>query len=280
MFDVEDAAKYPLRGDGAVRTLAVGGGVPALVNVVWTAILLAGVLFAPLLLLALPLVPIQIAIGVIWTGYFVRVGRRTLAGEDTPPAFGDWGALARDGFWGVVVVVAYHVPLVVVVGAGYGALFLVVLGSGGLAESGAGEAAAGVGMLGAVVVVALFLFGLVYSLAMSYLLPASLLAYADEGRVGAAFSPGRLRTVALSEAYAIPWVVAATAYAAVLLAVTSLTAVLVGFLLLPLVPVFNFYLGSATFYALARAYAERTGSTTGEPAAERRAAPDRGPEDV
>lgn len=281
MFDVEDAAKYPLRGDDATGTLVVAGGIPALVNLVWTVIGLVGAVLPPLLLLYLPLVPVQLAIGVLWTGYFVRVARRTFAGEDAPPALGDWRELAADGFWGMVVVLAYQVPLFVVTVAGYGAFFLVVLGSGGLAEGGAEGAAAGVGALGAVLVVALLLFGLVYSLAISYVLPAALLAYADEGRVGAAFSVDRLRTVTLSETYAIPWVIAATAYVGVVLLVTSLTAVLVGFLLVPLLPVFYFYLGSATFYALAGAYAEETGAGgPAEPAVQPDAAVDRGPEDV
>jgi hypothetical protein len=281
MFDVEDAAKYPLRGDDATRTLAVAAGIPALVNVVWSVIGLLGAFLPPLLLLYLPLLPVQLAISVLWTGYFVRVARRTFAGEDTPPALGDWRELAADGFWGTVVVVAYQVPLFVVTVAGYGALVVVLAGSSGLAEGGAEGAAAGVGVVGALAVVALSLFALAYSLAISYVLPAALLAYADEGRVGAAFSVDRLRTVTLSEAYAIPWVVAATAYVGVVMVVTTLTAVLVGFLLVPLLPVFYFYLGSATFYALALAYAEETGDAgPAAPAVESGATVDRGPEDV
>lgn len=281
MFDVEDAAKYPLRGDGATRTLAIAGGIPALVNLVWSAIGLLGAILPPLLLLYVPLLPLQLAISVLWTGYFLRVARRTFAGEDAPPALGDWGELATDGFWGTVVVVAYQIPLVVLTVAGYGALFVVLAGSSGLAEGGAEGAAAGVGALGALAVVALLLFGLAYSLAISYVLPAALLAYADEGRVGAAFSVDRLKTVTLSEAYAIPWVIAATAYVGVVMLVTTLTFVLVGFLLVPLLPVFYFYLGSATFYALALAYAEETGrGAPVDPAVEADAAGDRGPEDV
>ena len=262
--DIEDALKFPVRGDDALKIHAVAGGVPVLLNVVWTVVAIAGIVLPFLWLLYLPLVPLQLAVGILWLGYFLRVVRRTFAGATEPPALDDWGSLIRDGLWGTLVVLAYQVPALVLSMVGYGVVFVAMFGAGGLAEGGAEGGAAAVGVVGALLMLVVFGVVLLYSLAAGYLLPASLIAYADEGHLGAAFSVERLKTVTYSQEYAIPWIVVAGVYGAVAGVVSFLASLLIGYLLVPFLPLFYFYLGTAAFYMLAQAYATRTGMAVPE----------------
>lgn len=260
MVDVDDGLKYPLRGDNTLELHAVGGGVPVALNVVSSIVGLVGLLVPLLWLLFLPLGLANLAVGVLWTGYFVRVARDTFAGGTEPPALGDWGVV-RDGVWGTLVVVAYLIPMVVLSVLGSGLVFVVVFGAGVGVDRGFEAAAATAGVLGVVVMLLLFLVVLGYGLVVAYLLPVSLVAYADEGRVGAAFSLDTLVTVGTDGEYAGAWAVTVGVYLVAGMVVSALTAILVGYMLLPLMPLLYFYLGTAGFHMFARAYADATGTT-------------------
>lgn len=261
--DFEDALTYPVRGDSTLTLYAIGGAIPALVNVLWVVVVVASIVEQRLALLFVPLVLMQFAVGVGWLGYFVRVARATFDGATEPPSFGNWGELARDGLWGLVVVLAYQVPVLALAVGGYALVFGLVFNLEAMAATGVG--AGTWGAMGALLLLVVTVAGLVGSLLVAYLLPVSLVAYADEGRVRAAFSPDTLRTVGFSVEYAVPWVLAASLYFVVYSFVSFLTALLVGYLLVPFLPLVYFYVGLAAVYMFARAYAEEMELAVSDP---------------
>ncbi|WP_129116516.1 DUF4013 domain-containing protein [Halegenticoccus tardaugens] len=197
-----EALRYPLRGDDAVETLLVGGGLH-------------------LLAAFLPVVPL-----VFVAGYLVRVlahastgGRDALRGATDPPTFDDWRRLGRDGLAAVGIAAAYLlVPTVVL---------LVTVGG---AVTRAGET----GDLGAAATAGVLAGGTVtlfVALAFAYLLPAALANYAVERRLRAAFELRTIRRAAIDADYFVAWwagVAVATVAAAV---AAPLTPVVIGFFL-------------------------------------------------
>lgn len=98
---LRDGLSYPPRGDWIKRIL-VGG--------------------------LLGLLPVLVVPTFTVFGYLVRVGERTVAGDDAPPAFGDWGDLLAKGVvatlialaYSIVPVLLYWVAITVVTGVGSG----------------------------------------------------------------------------------------------------------------------------------------------------------------
>jgi hypothetical protein len=269
--DVDAALRYAFRGDGTLRRFAIGGGVPSLLNVAYLVPALAALVVPELALLYLPLVAVQLGVGVVLTGYVLRVAERTLDGESEPPAFRDWGELVGDGLRGFGVVLAYQVPLVVASAVAFGLMFLAFAGASSVGES----AGAGLGVLGVLVMLVAMLVTMAYSLVMGYLLPISLVSYAASGELSAAFDVETVKPVALSEEYAIPWLIVAGVYMAVASVMSVLTSLLVGYLLVPLLPLVYFYVGVTAMFMFAQAFANVHGrevSDAAEPPAEGAAA--------
>lgn len=136
-----------------------------------------------LLVLSFLVVPL-----LVLSGYYVRILEATAAGDDVPPAFDDWGDLIVTGVIAVVVGIGYYlIPAILfVVLGGLGAL-----AGGHLSLSGLTTAFVVAGLVGVVV---------------TYLFPAALTNYAREGRVGAAFAFGDLKSIVLSGGYFAAWV--------------------------------------------------------------------------
>ena len=95
----EDALRFPFAGDDSARSLLIGGVL---------------VLLSPFVLPLLPLF-----------GYYLRVLKAGIDGDETPPVFEEWVELSVDGLKAVVVSFVYFlVPLVftiigaIVVGVG------------------------------------------------------------------------------------------------------------------------------------------------------------------
>lgn len=284
--DIEDALRYPVRGDDALAVHAVGGVAPVLVNLSMAVVAVAAIFVGPVGLLLLALLPLQLAVVVGWTGYFVRVARTTFAGATAPPPLGDWGSLARDGLWGSLVVLAYQVPLVALTIGGYALVFALLFGLDSAVDAGTEAGMAAGSVLGVLLMLILFVVVLGGSLLVAYLLPISLVAYAHEGSARATLSLETLRTVGLSSEYAVPWLVVAGIYGGTVGLMSLLTSLLVGYLLVPLLPLFYFYLGVAAFHLFAQAYVEERGlhevGTAGGASSNRPAGPggSRQPEDV
>jgi hypothetical protein len=163
---LEDGFSYPVRGEWSGR-LIIGG-----------LLVLSSVSLVPLLLVF---------------GYLFRGGQRTMADEDTPPAWDRWGKLLVDGLRASVVTFLYvFVPSLVVGLVTF--VLTVVLTNDAETRFEAGQALAGVGLLGV-------LLGVVVGLFVAYTLPAALATFAAEDSVWAAFSVGQVVSFAFSIEY-------------------------------------------------------------------------------
>ena len=222
----QEAITYPRDSDSAVKTIAIGGA---------------------LLFLSFLVVPTFFVFG-----YLVRTLRAVLNGEAEPPVFDDWGALGMDGLKVFAIGFAYSlVPAAIALAAVFASGATLGLGNGG---SGSGLA------VGLIVLVAA-LAVTVISLAIAYVLPAAIVAYARTDSVAAAFAPDELRRFALSRTYATGWLVAfgISLVAGVLIGV--LNAVVIGAVLAPFV---TFYANVAGTYAVGTAVREMPAIDTGD----------------
>jgi hypothetical protein len=190
----QDALDYPRNADDWVRTLVIGA-----------ALSLFSFLFVPVLVLS---------------GYYLRVLRGSMDGEETPPAFEDWRELLVDGVKGFVVAFVYLLlpGVVIAVGVG-GAITAAVSG---------GEPSLTV-LLGALFGIGL---GAAVFLVVWYVVPAALANVARTGRIGSGFALGELRPLLGSRAYATAWLLGLGALVAAGVVTGVLNVVpLVGFLL-------------------------------------------------
>lgn len=219
---IQDALNYLRTDDDWTRTVLIGG-----------ILSLLGVLVVPTLLVF---------------GYLVRVLRGTMHGDDRPPAFDEWGDLFVDGVKAFAITLAYgFVPAAVGTAVVVGGIlsFAVVAGGGN------GAAAGGLGL--AVVIVG-SLLALALGLVAAYVAPAATAAFAETGRLRAAFSVSDLRPVLLSGTYATAWlsafvvVVAGGLVGAALNAIPVLGLVITGFV--------TFYAGVAAYYIVGHAWGD------------------------
>ena len=105
---LEDALKYPLRGEESTATLLIGGGL-AIAGLIVTGLgVLLSLVFVGFLALPFALVP-----GVIVQGYLADVMRHRLRGDPNPPTFEDWPDLFVDGLKMLLGGVVYAIPVVV-----------------------------------------------------------------------------------------------------------------------------------------------------------------------
>lgn len=220
---IQDALRYPQTGDDWTRTVLIGG-----------ILSLLGALVVPTVLVL---------------GYLVRVLDRTMHGDDRPPVFDDWGDLLVDGAKAFVITIAYgFVPIVVstAVVAGVILPFSVVEGPGA-----GGATAGGVGL--AVLIVG-GLLAFVSALLALYVVPAAIAAFAETGRIGAAFSISRLRPALFSGTYATAWVMAFAVLVGAGLLAGALNAIpVIGFVIGGFV---GFYAAVAAYYLVGGAWGE------------------------
>lgn len=227
----EDGMSYPLRGEWPKRTL-IGGLL---------------FMFSFLLLPAFPAL-----------GYLVSVLETTVAGEDEPPAFDDWGDLFISGLVGTVIAIIYSVvPFIV-----FGGIAALLGGAGGAVGGQGGSALAGLG-----IVTALFSIPVVFL--VYYMVPAALTNYAIEGRFGAAFAFGSLKPVLLSGEYLVavflPLVVAVLLWVVTFI----LNITVVGLILVPFLQFYGqvavFRMFGTAFKSVARQSPDAVSTTSVSP---------------
>jgi len=182
---------------------------------------------------------------VLVAGYLVRVLRATMHGDDAPPRFDDWGALAGDGVRAFAIAVVYGlVPtLLIAVTAAFAA---VVAGPG--PRSGL--------VVGAVTFVG-GLLALALGLLAAYVVPAAVANYAEQGSVRAGFAVDDLRPVLTSGTYATAWltgfaIVLGAGVVAALLNVVPLLGTVVGAFV-------SFYAVTAAYYVVGHAWGDLRG---------------------
>jgi len=202
-IDIEEAATYPTESDDWVKTVLIGG-----------VLALFSFLLIPLFLV---------------TGYLVRVIRAGINDDPEPPVFDDWGTLLVEGFAGFVIGLIYQlIPLIV---------FGVTVGGSIMAMATGSDVGAGLGIFGLLGGMAVWF---VLALVFGYFGVVGLANYAHEGRFGAAFDFGVVRSVALDGAYAVPFL-----YGVGLLIVASIVTGL-----LNMVPILGAIVGVfVSFYA-------------------------------
>lgn len=214
---LREALAYPFAGEGATTRMLVGAGLHFLAGVV----LAAAVAVGGILVETDVLVPVglAVALGVLLAyvpaaGYGIAAVRALLEGEEAPPGFDDWTAIARDGLWAVGVAAAFALPLVAL-----GALAL------------AGESVAG-GAAGTALAVVATVLAVVYGLLAAYALPAALVNATHEGSARAALPDGPIRQALGERAYFRSWVAAVAVLLAGAVVGGPLIAVVVGFAVL------------------------------------------------
>ncbi len=211
---LEDGLSYPVRGDWIGR-IVIGG--------------------------VLGLLSVFVIPAFLIVGYLVRVLERTVAGDEVPPEFAEWGDLLVNGLVGTVILIAYTIVPVIA----YSILVAVVFGAGGAIGGDAGALVGVVGLLLALGFIPVLF--LIY-----YAVPAALTAYAARGELGAAFDVGLLKPTLLSTEYLVavlmPIVVAIVTW--ILTGVLAVTVV--GLLLVPFV---QFYGQVAVFRMFGTAFA-------------------------
>lgn len=215
---LEDGLSYPVRGDWIGR-IAIGG------------------ILGFLSIFVLPYFVIM--------GYIVDVLRETVAGNDEPPEFDDWGDLFVDGLKATAIGFVYSIVPIAIWGV---LTFVLVLGGGALGE-GAGLAS---------LLLAMLLF-IPVSLLIYYLVPAALTNFATDGSIGAAFDFGTLKPVLLSTDYLVAVLMPLLVAVLLNVVVSVLAFTVIGGLLVPFV---TFYAQVAIFHMFGLAFAKTNGRDT------------------
>jgi hypothetical protein len=208
-----DALSFPRQSDDWLPTLLIGGVLSVL-----------GFLIVPIFIVQ---------------GYFVRILRAAVEGEETTPSFTDWGDLIVDGVKLFVVNLVYGLILLIPLG--------IVVAITGVAASGgnASRAVAGiVGIVGFLVVAAL-------GLVVAYIVPAAAANFAVEGRLGAAFDLSTVFGAAFTGDYAMAWLLAVVVAIVGGLIGSALSFLVVGIFVL-------FYVQVSMYYLFGRGFAEAT----------------------
>jgi hypothetical protein len=137
---------------------------------------------------AVSLFSILIIPGIFLAGYFVRLIRRTAAGEALPlPEWEDWGGMFGEGLAAFGIYFAYVVAVLVVpVTIGCGLVFMGV-SVAGLGSSSSRDVSEAMGPLVSLVIMALYGFFMLAMLALTIYLPSALTRYALTQRFGAGF---------------------------------------------------------------------------------------------
>lgn len=226
--NIESTAKFPMAADDWVKTILIGG---------------------VLVLLSFLILPAFLVYG-----YFVEVLRTGMRDDSEPPAFENWGKLFREGVLAFVIALVYQlVPIIV---------FGVTIGGSMLAMATGSNAGAGLGIAG---IAGGFLLTFVLALVFGYVGLIGVANYAHEGRFGAAFDFGVIKTVATNGDYAVLWlygvafVLAAGIVASLLGAIPILGAIIGVFV------VFYGQIIGGTLWG--RGYATAMGHSFTEPAA-------------
>lgn len=170
-----DALRFPFAGDDGTKSLLLGG-----------VMLLLGFLVLPAL---------------VAQGYFVRVLRAAVAGDDEAPAFDDWVDLLVDGLQLLVIALAYViVPTMLLMMVAT----VVLVGGAAYAADSPGVALGTLGVVGGLILAG----ALLLLLLAAYLLPAATANFARHDNIAAAFDLGTVVDAAFSTDYLVAAVLA------------------------------------------------------------------------
>lgn len=244
---IEDAVTYLTRRDDWVKQEAIGGGllvVSGLLNMV------ASFFLATLLLafISFFIYPLAILAALPVGGYYIRLFRRTVEGNDVPPEFSNWGELFKEGALALVIGIVY---LAIPAFTAFAGVVLFVLWGASLPDfqqpgttptETIPELTTGLGA-GVIIV---FLVAFVLWLVFSYLVTIALINFARRRSFGAAFDFSTIMGVAGSGDFLVGWLIGYFVFGFVAFIIYVVLAFIpfVGpFLLVPLVvPFITFYI--------------------------------------
>jgi hypothetical protein len=135
-------------------------------------ILLLGILFSWVLLIPL------IVAAILLNGYMIEIVRRVIRGEpNVLPEWDNWGVLLTDGLKMLVIEIVYALPMIIV-------SLCLSIPIGALSENAQGVSSALSAILSCITIL--------YTIAMTLVLPAAVGFFADTGDLGAAFRFGEV----------------------------------------------------------------------------------------
>lgn len=172
----------------------------------------------------------MVIIGILFVpGYLLRVLKATLAGSDELPEFDDWGEMIVDSIKLIIVSIVYSIIPIAVISVGIWGSIASMQTVGGLASP-----TAVFGLIGGVALVGIILeiiFGL-----LLYMAIANMALY--DGEIGAAFRFSEILDLIKTIGYAdyIIWFIVMIVVGVVIGVIANvLFAILIGFVLVPLV---------------------------------------------
>ncbi len=210
---LSEALRAPLRADDTVQTIIVGA-VLSLVAVVCTAFFVFSLLPSTLNPLFLVLGPLALVFELVIGGYYVRVTRVGVRGDEATPSLVRWGQLLKDGLGLFVVDAVYFLPAVLILLCGSVAATII---------------ASLVSSYGSLVEGATLLLTVMYWLLYWYVRPAAVAVFAAERRLRPALAVRRVGRVAADGDYASGWLRGAAVTAVAVVVGGALSALLVGF---------------------------------------------------
>lgn len=249
------ALDYPSSGDRSGTAVLVGGVFVffnAASKLVGVSLLLAwadDTVAVPALAGAAVLAGLALLTGIPLRGYRIRVLRSAVSGEDAP-GFDDVPQLVRDGGKGLVIYAVYLLPVFALGGAAASGTTSVQTGTLGTLTRDVLRQLAGLSLL----------FGLLYFIGMSYLLPGAMTRFAQEERLKSAFEFRNVADVAVSEDYAVGWVLSVFLQFVATPILWFLWFFLVGALV-------QFYVAVATRYIWGTSYGRAAGNLSRDEAA-------------
>lgn len=244
---IEDAVTYLPRRDDWVKQEVIGGGllvVSGLLNMA------ASFFVATILLsfISLFIYPLSVLVALPVGGYYIRLFRNTVEGNDDPPEFNDWGELFKEGGLALAIGVVYlAIPAFT---AFVGVVLFVLWGAslpdfqqpGATPTETIPELTTGLG----VGFIALLLVAFVLWLVFSYLVTIALINFARQRNFGAAFDFSTIIDIAGSGEFLVGWLIGYFVFGFVAFIIYFMFAFipLVGpLLLVPLVvPFITFYI--------------------------------------
>lgn len=185
---------------------------------------------------------------VLLQGYYIRVMRRTVAGDEEPPELDEWDELLVEGAQATVILLIYKAIPIAAVIVYFVPEFLATVSEGDL-----------IGILWTLLS-AVVLYGALFAL-FGYGAAAGLVAFAETGSMTAAFSP-RLARVLLSWTYLVAYLKVLFVTAAVIALKFAIGVVpVVNALLVVIAPFLVKYVWVVWARLWADAYAEVMGSS-------------------
>lgn len=264
---IEDSITYLSRGDNWANIEIIGGGLLALSGIIsFVAIITVFTIFFSFL--ALFIYPIAIAIALPVGGYYIRVFRSTVRGDDEPPSFSEWSELFKDGALAFIISIIYMIVPTITL-----SIFFVVFGlfSASLVNfdqpptdpsTAVSDIAAGLG-LGTLFT---FVLAWVVWLVFSYFLTIALINFARKEDFGGAFDFSTIWSVAATSDFLVGWLIGFIifgSFAWVINWVVLANIPIIGFfLLVPLVmPFITFYITVSSNRLFATSFVKALGNS-------------------